>query len=369
MITEQPCFFTIKDHKDDFRSNPQYRLINPNKSELGLLSKKVLQDVNDKLRSRLNVNQWQNSTAVIEWFNKIHEKSECSFLVFDVKEFYPSIGEKLLRDALEFAGCHVEISQDEEDLIMHVRKSLLFYKNSPWAKKQGNLFDVTMGSFDGAEVCELVGLFILHQITQQINGIEVGLYRDDGLAIARNLSGPQIDRARKMLHKIFDDNKLKIDIKCNLKVVDYLDVTFDLNSGTHRPYVKPNNTPLYVHTKSNHPPHVLKQIPISISKRISNISSNEDIFKKAAPYYGTIKIRSEESRRRRLETASERRRAPPADLPGSKISAACRSWLARRSLYVSPFQLGCWCRWQLRKITAILNLCLLKKTDVLTVFQ
>merc|ERR1712002_836866 len=48
----------------------------------------------------------------------------------------------------------------------------------------------------------------------------------------------------------------------------------------------------------------------------------------------SIKLRSEESRRRRLETASERRRAPPADLPGSKISAACRSWLARRSLYV-----------------------------------
>ena len=47
----------------------------------------------------------------------------------------------LIRDALEFAGCHVEISPDEEDLIMHVRKSLLFYKNLPWAKKQGNLFE------------------------------------------------------------------------------------------------------------------------------------------------------------------------------------------------------------------------------------
>ena len=54
----------------------------------------------------------------------------------------------------------------------------------------------------------------------------------------------------------------------------------------------------------------------------------------------TIKIRSEESRRRRLETASERRRAPPADLPGSKISAACRSWLARRSLYVGKTVAG-----------------------------
>ena len=127
IMAEQPCFFTIKDHKDDFRSNPKYRLINPNKSELGLLSKKVLQDVNDKLRTRLNVNQWQNSTSVIKWFNQIHEKSKCSFLVFDVQEFYPSIGRKLLCNALEFAGCHVEISQDEEDLVCELVGFYILY--------------------------------------------------------------------------------------------------------------------------------------------------------------------------------------------------------------------------------------------------
>ena len=26
-------------------------------------------------------------------------------------------------------------------------------------KREGNLFDVTMGTYDGAEVCELVGIF------------------------------------------------------------------------------------------------------------------------------------------------------------------------------------------------------------------
>ena len=71
---------------------------------------------------------------------------------------------KLLCNALEFAGQHVEINQDEEDLIMHVRKSLLFHDNLPWVKKQGSMFDVTMGSYDGAEVCELVGLYILYLI-------------------------------------------------------------------------------------------------------------------------------------------------------------------------------------------------------------
>ena len=111
---------------------------------------------------------------------------------------------------------------------MHVRKSLLFHDNLPWVKKQGSMFDVTMGSYDGAEVCELVGLYILYLISQEIDGIDVGLYRDDGLAITRNTIGPEIDRTRKKLHRIFNDNGLKIDIKCNLKIVDYLDVTFNL---------------------------------------------------------------------------------------------------------------------------------------------
>ena len=94
VMAEQPCFFTIKDHKDDFRSNPRYRLINPNKSELGILRKNILENVNDKLRDRIKVNQWQSTAAVIKWFNEIPEKSECSFLVFDVQEFYPSISKK-----------------------------------------------------------------------------------------------------------------------------------------------------------------------------------------------------------------------------------------------------------------------------------
>ena len=285
VMAEQPCFFTIKDHKDDFRTNPKYRLINPNKSELGLLSKRVIEDVNDRLRNRINVNQWQSSSAVIKWFKEIPEKADSSFLIFDVQEFYPSIRKTLLCEALEFAGHHVEISRDEEDLIMHVRKSLLFHNNLPWAKKKGGMFDVTMGSYDGAEVCELVGLYILHQISQEIEGIDVGLYRDDGLAVMKNPTGPELDYTRKKLHEIFKNNGLKIDIKCGLKVVDYLDVTFDLNKGIFKPYIKPNNSPLYVNAKSNHPPHVLKQIPVSISKRISNISSDEEVFNKSAPYY------------------------------------------------------------------------------------
>ena len=40
-----------------------------------------------------------------------------------------------------------------------------------------------MGSFDGAEVCDLVGLFVLSKL-QPLGLSSVGLYRDDGLAVS-----------------------------------------------------------------------------------------------------------------------------------------------------------------------------------------
>jgi hypothetical protein len=78
---------------------------------------------------------------------------------------------------------------------------------------------------------------------------------------------------------------LKITITANLKVVDFLDVTFDLTMGTYKPYSKPNDQHLYVNTKSNHPPNIPKNIPEAVNERLSNISSNEEVFKNAAKEY------------------------------------------------------------------------------------
>ena len=59
-------------------------------------------------------------------------------------------------------------------------------------KKDGNgMFDVTMGCFDGAEVCELVGAFALVEVTEEFASKDIGLYmyRDDGLAVLRGVPG------------------------------------------------------------------------------------------------------------------------------------------------------------------------------------
>jgi hypothetical protein len=139
-----------------------------------------------------------------------------------------------------------------------------------------------MGSFDGAETCELVGLYLLSLL--QDPGVDLGLYRDDGLGVSRKTPF-QLEKVKKKIQKIFRDNGLNIVISVNLLVVDFLDVTLDLRMGTYTPYAKPNNTPLYVHAKSNHPPPVLKNIPLAVNKRLSEISSSEEIFNNAAPAY------------------------------------------------------------------------------------
>ena len=108
--------------------------------------------------------------------------------------------------------------------------------------------DVTMGSFDGAELCELVRLYILHLLSSMFNKDQVGLYRDDGLA-ALKLYGPEFDRARKDIVQTFKDCDLHVTVEILLHQTDFLAVTFDLPTGRYRLYRKPNNEPLYIHPK------------------------------------------------------------------------------------------------------------------------
>ena len=67
--------------------------------------------------------------------------------------------------------------------------------------------------------------------------------------------------------------------------VNFLDVTPDLRSEKYYPYTKEGNIPLYVHKESNHPPSILKNIPESINKRLSNISSDKECFDSAKGIY------------------------------------------------------------------------------------
>ena len=279
------CFITLKDHKDNFQNNPKVRLINPAKNEVGRISKVILEKINKKLRQHTNVNQWNDTKQVIDWFLEIPEKRKHKFLVFDVKDFYPSISKKIFIEALNFAEQLININNEDLKIMFHSRKSLLFNNEQAWMKKGNELFDVTMGAYDGVEVCELVGIFMLHKICLSYDKKNIGLYRDDGLAVFQNVSGPESEKIKKHFQRIFSEQGLDIIIECNKKIVDYLDVTLNLTNGTFKPYHKPDTTIQYIHKESNHPPNIIKQIPNMIEKRLSDHSSNEYLFYEATPPY------------------------------------------------------------------------------------
>ena len=92
------------------------------------------------------------------------------------------------------------------------------------------------------------------------------------------MSKTEIERLKKRIVKMFKDCGLSTTVECNLKSVDFLDITFDLVNNTYKPYRKPNNEPQYINKQSNHPPNIIKQLPKSTEKRPSESSSNVDVF-------------------------------------------------------------------------------------------
>ena len=169
-----------------------------------------------------------------------------------MEAFYPSISEALLRSAFEWAETVVEITEEEKDVVNKTKMSLLFVKGKPWVKRSSE-WDVTMGSFDGAETCELVGLFMLNKLRE--TNLDLGFYRDDGLGVT-NLKGRPLEAKRQQIQQIFRQHDLRVTITANLEATDFLDIFLDLRSKKYRVFTKEGDLPTYVHHQSNHPPNV-----------------------------------------------------------------------------------------------------------------
>ena len=113
-------------------------------------------------------------------------------------------------------------------------------------KRHCTAFDVTTGSYDGAELCVLIGIYIQSLLINILSKDSMGLYRDDELFILRKINKQQTDRVRKKIISINKNIDFKIEIVTNLREVDFLDVTFNLENNTYRPYRKPNYKLIYI---------------------------------------------------------------------------------------------------------------------------
>ena len=283
VFSRQSPFLSVKDHKPGFPSRVATRLINPAKSQICKISKQLLNRIISQVKAKTRLSSWKSSSHVLDWFHSASDKQLLHFFRFDIVSYYPSITEKLFNDALEFAGNYTNISESDKKILLNARQQVLLWEGDTWEKKESR-FDVTMGAFDGAEICDLVGLFALHKIKQKLPAEAVGLYRDDGLGLTRRAGRGGLIIERE-LHKTFNELGLKLTVEVNLKRVDFLDAILDLSSGTTSSYRKPNDTPRYINIHSSHPPSVIKQIPKMVSDRISSLSSNKEAYDRAIPVY------------------------------------------------------------------------------------
>ena len=146
--------------------------------------------------------------------HNLKNKKQLSYLTFYIVDFNPSIADNLLTKTHKWAQRYHYITVTEFETIMHARRTIQYdHKGNDWTKKDSKYhFDVSMGANDGAEICFLIGLSKLTEFHKNIDFTNVGLYRDDGLAVIRSTSGSSLDRNRKKLISFYQDNEVKITV-------------------------------------------------------------------------------------------------------------------------------------------------------------
>ena len=142
MLQLANSFVTLKGHKENFLNRPNARLLYPTKNEIGRIRKHILQNINKTLSEELKVNGWSNAESVLNWFKSIPNKLLHTCLIFDIKDFHPSITEKLLWKAIRLTKRYISITNKDIEAIFHARKSFLYYNDEPWVKKGESNFDV-----------------------------------------------------------------------------------------------------------------------------------------------------------------------------------------------------------------------------------
>ena len=164
--------------------------------------------------------------------NQITERHQKQKLTYVYQEFYPSVSKKLLKDLVLFVQTHTDINRKDIEVIFYYNIFHYFMiTNHGLTKDSNGDIDVTMGSYDRAEVCELVGLFMLNELLKKFDKDNIGLYRDDGLSVFKNHNGHQNDKFQKELIDLFKQHHMNLQVKCNLKIVNYFDIMLDLTTG------------------------------------------------------------------------------------------------------------------------------------------
>ena len=99
----QLAYVILKDHKENFKTKFACQLINPAKSKIGIVSKVELEIINKAIINQAKLNPWHDTQTLTYWFNSLQNKAKGRFIKFNTIEFYLSIAENLLDNAVSYA--------------------------------------------------------------------------------------------------------------------------------------------------------------------------------------------------------------------------------------------------------------------------
>ena len=164
---------------------------------------------------------------------------------------------------------YTEVTEEEIEIILTSMKTVLSDNRRSWVKSHVDNFDVPMGGLWFGSGSRLSGDLYPRYAGSYCQLQQVGLYRYDAIIYIPDSNGPKTSSIQKKIVRAFKLLGFRIQIALNLKIVDFLDVTLNLNNGTLKHFSKNDSAPRYINISSNHPRSVLRLIPNAVNQRIN----------------------------------------------------------------------------------------------------
>ena len=114
-------------------------------------------------------------------------------------DFYPSISKKVFIDSIYYAKNYVELTDEQYQVILACRKTVLKNNDSTWIKTGLDNFDILMDGYDSDQIADLVGLYILNILSRIVDPIQIGLYHNDSILYIPNSDGPKCSSIQKKI--------------------------------------------------------------------------------------------------------------------------------------------------------------------------
>ena len=131
----------------------------------GRVAMKIVDKIVKQIREKdVSAKQAISTGEVIEWFKDLKDKKHFKFINWDIDNFYASITPNIVEQALDWAAHYVDITPHQRKVVMQSCQSFLYFGGQAWRKKGDDNFDVSMGAYHGAQLCELVGLFLMSRL-------------------------------------------------------------------------------------------------------------------------------------------------------------------------------------------------------------